>query len=167
MIYTSLSDANRVLAQLKSAFPTTELDLIPLPLGKVLMQAGILDPPFFFEAADGVQMQLVASPEEKRAARQLREESATPSRGHAKAPPACCRRYPSFTLARSSTRAKGRTPSGPSSFALLMSTRCGSSSARARRGPRSRRPTSLPSSTASAILRARRQSRSSARRWTV
>ena len=79
MIYTSLSDANRVLAQLKSAFPTTDLELIPLPLGKVLMQAGILDPPSSFEAADdGVQMQLVASPEEKRAARQLREESATP-----------------------------------------------------------------------------------------
>jgi hypothetical protein len=84
MVYTSLADATRVLAQLKTAYPTTELELLPLPLGHVLTQAGHLQratseagaAPDDAQAA--LRMALVASPEERRAARRLREDSAMP-----------------------------------------------------------------------------------------
>ena len=86
MVYTSLEDASRVLAQLKSTFPDTDLELLPLPLGHVLTQSGHLARVDGSESAavpteiveSTLPMVLVASPEARRAARRLREDSATP-----------------------------------------------------------------------------------------
>ena len=83
MIYTGLADANRVLAQIQTAYPSTVLELLPLPLGQVLTRAGLLarqpaDGPLVEEPLPALRTLIVASPDEKRAARRLREDAATP-----------------------------------------------------------------------------------------
>ena len=81
MVYMSLADANRVLAQLTAVYSATQLQVLPLPLGHVLMQAGLLERPASYagaaDAPEQLRMSLVASPEEKKAARRLRGDGVT------------------------------------------------------------------------------------------
>ena len=69
IVYTHLNDASRVLSQLQNTYPANTLELLPLALGAVLKEGGLLG------AADGAgeraQVMLVASPEEVRTARRL------------------------------------------------------------------------------------------------
>jgi len=80
MVYMSLQSASRVLAQLQSTYPETEIEIAPLPLGNVLTQTGYLQRP---PATDddnqpALPIELVSSPDERRAARKIREDVATP-----------------------------------------------------------------------------------------
>ena len=67
MIYTHLSDASRVLAQLQSTYPAEALALEALSLGTVLSESGLL-----IKREAPPRITLVASPDAKRAARDLR-----------------------------------------------------------------------------------------------
>ena len=99
MVYTQLADASRVLAKLQQTFVETELALMPLSLGHVLQQGGLLGgnagggsgltSDVFSSEGDllaaaavatsqsaPMRINLIASPTERRLAKQLREDSA-------------------------------------------------------------------------------------------
>ena len=85
MVYTHLDDATRVLGRMQAAYAEEELELMPLSLGSVLTQAGWLKKAtaasssveLLLEQQDPqepIRVNLVASPEELRAARRIRED---------------------------------------------------------------------------------------------
>lgn len=95
MVYTQLADATKVLAKLQQTFPETQLTLMPLSLGHVLQQGGLLrggvandilssegDLLAAATAASSSSSQtrinLIASPEQRKLARKIREDAAAP-----------------------------------------------------------------------------------------
>lgn len=77
MVYTQLSDANRVLGQLMATYPDMNVALKPLGLGAVLRQCGMLDGS---GSSGAVKVTLVASPTEKREAKRVGDSSAARAR---------------------------------------------------------------------------------------
>ena len=77
MVYTQLADALKVLARMQDTYPGTELDVMPLALGNILLEAGMLTQGSS-SRAPSVEVELVASPAELRFARNIREQAAAP-----------------------------------------------------------------------------------------
>ena len=81
MVYTQLGDAHRVLAKMQETFPETTLEVMPLSLGHVLQEGGFLGRadatnPAVSPQLPSMQVNLIASPFERRTAKKIREESA-------------------------------------------------------------------------------------------
>jgi len=80
MVYTQLADANQVLGKLTEAYPGIEFSLQPLSLGAVMRQSGMLGDGNREALDDGAEVGtravLVASPDQKRAARKIRADRA-------------------------------------------------------------------------------------------
>jgi hypothetical protein len=102
MVYTHLSDVSRVLGKMQATYPTTELEVMPLSLGHVLSEAGLLGGGGREGASLAVN--LVASPEETSAAKRMREEAALPRPKRRRGAAGMLQRVPIFHIGTVETR---------------------------------------------------------------
>ena len=78
MVYTHLADASRVLGRMQGAYPAEEFEIMPLTLGGVLTESGLLGEGSAAPPKQPLRVNLVASPEERQAARKIREDGCLP-----------------------------------------------------------------------------------------